>query len=64
MLLENFILNNPKNRIKKGYVQVFRKQEIISLSDINIEDIIELSDAQIHLKVKVIETNCLILIQF
>lgn len=60
VLLENFILNNPKNRIKKGYVQVFRKQEIISLSDINIEDIIELSDAQIHLKVKVIEKNSLI----
>lgn len=50
----SFILNHPKNKDKKGFVQLTANNTIISLEDIQKNDIITLQNSKITVNCKVI----------
>jgi exonuclease VII large subunit len=59
LLLESFILNEPSKRLKKGLVQVFHKNSIVDLSDLVINDTVEITDTKIYIKAQILEKKTL-----
>jgi exodeoxyribonuclease VII large subunit len=59
LLLESFILNEPSKRLKKGLVQVFHKNRIVDLSDLVINDTVEITDTKIYIKAQILEKKTL-----
>lgn len=58
-LLENFILNEPSKKLNKGFIQAFKENNIIDLSELNLDDIVEMTDTKIYIKAKIIEKKVL-----
>ncbi|QOG12748.1 exodeoxyribonuclease VII large subunit [Arcobacter sp. FWKO B] len=52
IILENFILNEPSKKVKKGFVQVLKNNMISSLEEIDIDDIVEITDAKVIIQAK------------
>lgn len=57
MLKDNFEINNPDTKNKDGYVQISKEEKIISLHDVNVDDIISLQTSKNIAQCKVIENN-------
>ncbi|QKF72697.1 exodeoxyribonuclease VII, large subunit [Aliarcobacter faecis] len=53
-LKENYILNNPKNKDKIGFVQISKENKIISLESLKIDDVLELQSAKTIASCKII----------
>ncbi len=58
-LLENFILNEPSKRLNKGFVQAFHDNKIVNLSDLQINDTIEITDTKIYIKAQIVDKKVL-----
>lgn len=53
----NFLLNHPSNKDKKGFVQLSADNKIVNLSQINANDIITIQNSKITADCKVISKN-------
>ncbi len=53
----SFILNHPKNKDKKGFVQLTSNNKIINLDEINENDMITIQNSKITANCKVISMN-------
>ncbi|WP_198306219.1 exodeoxyribonuclease VII large subunit [Arcobacter vandammei] len=51
---QNYILNNPRNRDKIGFVQLSKENKIIDLDSLRIDDIIELQSSKTIANCKII----------
>ncbi len=58
-LLENFILNEPSKKLNKGFIQAFQENKIVNLSDLEINDMIEMTDTKIYIKAQIIDKKIL-----
>lgn len=57
LVKNNFALNNPKKKDKKGFVQLTRDSKIIDIDDIEIDNIIRLEHSKMTIDCKVISKN-------
>ena len=53
----NYVLNHPQNKDKKGFVQLTAKNSVINLDDIKENDIITIQNSKITADCKVISKN-------
>ncbi|QEZ88648.1 exodeoxyribonuclease VII, large subunit [Aliarcobacter cibarius] len=53
-LKQNYILNNPENKDKTGFVQISKENKIISLESLEVDDILELQSAKTIASCKII----------
>lgn len=56
-LKNSFELNHPDKRVKKGYVQVTKENSIISLDDVNVDDVIDLQSTHKIVRSKVLDVT-------
>ncbi len=53
-LKQNYILNNPENKDKTGFVQISKENKIISLESLEVDDILEIQSAKTIASCKII----------
>lgn len=52
-LQENFLLNQPSKKIKTGFVQILKNNQITTLEQLNIDDTFEITDSKFILEAKI-----------
>ncbi|MDC0933265.1 exodeoxyribonuclease VII large subunit [Arcobacteraceae bacterium] len=57
LLNQTFLLNHPEKKEKKGFVQLTQNDRIMSLEDIEIDNIITLENSKVSVNCKVISKN-------
>ncbi len=56
-LKQSFLLNQPEKRVKKGFVQTTKNNKIVTLDELNIDDIVSLEDTNFIVKSKILEIS-------
>ena len=59
-LSNSFLLNHPDKRVKKGFVQTTKNNQIIALEELKIDDVITLENANLVVETKVLQIKPLI----
>lgn len=54
-LNNSFLLNQPEKRVKKGFVQTTKNNHIITLEELQIDDVIALENANLIVQTKVLQ---------
>lgn len=57
LLQNSYEANHPDKKSKKGFVQVTSGNKIVTLEEINVDDIVHLETANVTVKTKILEIN-------
>jgi exodeoxyribonuclease VII large subunit len=60
ILQSSFNVNHPKNKDKNGFVQISKNNQVVNISDLNVNDLVSLENSEFKLDCKIIKKNYII----